>query len=73
LPESLWDEKRQFFNSFGFMKAVTARQQYRPGETELSCSAPLTTMWTRALRMMPDLDCGGSVRSVGSQHKERFP
>ena len=41
LPESLWIRKREFFESFGFASIAKALRQYRHGEEELSCSAPL--------------------------------
>ena len=49
LPESLWFERGEFFKSFGFEEATKASRQYRNGEEELSCSAPISTVWERAL------------------------
>ena len=55
LPESLWLEKREFFNSFGFMDATKSKRQYRAGEAELSCSAPFSDAWSATLAKLPDL------------------
>jgi hypothetical protein len=67
LPESLWSERAAFFRSFGFADALKARQQYRLGEVELACSAPLRTMWTRALDLVPDLCMGPAPRTPHHQ------
>jgi len=55
LPESLWYEQTKFFQSFGFTAAVKASRQYRNGETELSCSAPLPLVWSKVLEKLPRL------------------
>jgi predicted transcriptional regulator len=55
LPEGLWYEKVEFFQSFGFTAAVKAPHQYRNGEAELSCSAPLPLVWSRVLQKLPRL------------------
>lgn len=55
LPESLWSDKSKFFESFGFVQAVKSIKQYRHGETELSCSAPLPTVWSAVLKKLPSL------------------
>lgn len=55
LPEGLWSEKAEFFQSFGFMEAVKAPLQYRRGEAELSCRAPLSLVWSRVLQKLPRL------------------
>jgi predicted transcriptional regulator len=55
LPESLWNEKAPFFNSFGFAAATHAKRQYRTGEEELSCSAPLQRVWEESLQKLPYL------------------
>ena len=49
LPASLWNDKAGFFTSFGFDAAVKSARQYRHGEDELYCSAPISTVWDRAL------------------------
>lgn len=55
LPESLWSDKRRFFNSFGFKRPMKARRQYRTGDPELACSAPLAVVWAAALERLPQL------------------
>jgi predicted transcriptional regulator len=55
LPESLWYEKTKFFESFGFSCAEKSTRQYRHGDTELSCSAPLPTVWSAVLKKLPSL------------------
>lgn len=55
LPESLWSGKKHFFNSFGFQRAVKAHRQYRTGDPELACSAPLAVVWKAALERLPNL------------------
>jgi predicted transcriptional regulator len=55
LPESLWYEKAKFFESFGFARAVKSLRQYRHGDTELSCCAPVPTVWSAALKRLPQL------------------
>lgn len=52
LPESLWNDKAGFFKSFGFEAAARSARQYRNGEEELYCSAPISTVWERALEKM---------------------
>jgi predicted transcriptional regulator len=55
LPESLWSEKKYFFNSFGFEKATKSGVQYRLFEEELKCSAPIEKVWESALEVLPKL------------------
>ena len=55
LPEGLWSEKHHFFESFGFSSPVKAPRQYRHGEAELACSAPLRTVWMAAQSRLPKL------------------
>jgi predicted transcriptional regulator len=55
LPEGLWSQRSEFFKAFGFLGAAKARQQYRVGETELSCSAPWATVWNNSLNKLPYL------------------
>jgi len=55
LPESLWNTREKFFESFGFSRATKASRQYRNGDTELLCSAPLVSVWNQALRKLPTL------------------
>jgi predicted transcriptional regulator len=55
LPESLWYEKTKFFESFGFVRAEKSPRQYRHGESELVCSAPLPLVWAAVLKKLPTL------------------
>jgi predicted transcriptional regulator len=55
LPESLWESKMKFFESFGFKRAAKSIRQYRKGDTELVCSAPLRVVRIAALKRLPDL------------------
>jgi predicted transcriptional regulator len=55
LPESLWYEKTKFFESFGFSCAAKSLRQYRGGDTELSCSAPISVVWSAVLKKLPKL------------------
>jgi predicted transcriptional regulator len=55
LPESLWRKKSGFFQSFGFSTATKAARQYRHGDAELICSAPLQTVLSAVLTKVPNL------------------
>lgn len=55
LPESLWKEKGQFFQSFGFCSADLADAQYRLFDRELACSASFPTVWNSVLQKIPKL------------------
>ena len=55
LPESLWEEKKQFFQSFGFAKAVKSKTQYRLFDKELRCSADFEEVWNAVLTKLPQL------------------
>lgn len=49
LPEHVWNESAEFFKSFGFEDAIRASRQYRNGEEEFFCSAPIQTVLKRSL------------------------
>jgi predicted transcriptional regulator len=55
LPESLWENKREFFCSFGFADAVKAGHQYRTFENELRCSSPFQKVWDTILEKLPKI------------------
>jgi len=55
LPESLWCARRPFFETFGFKCATRAGRQYRAGDPELCCSAPLDVVWRAVLECLPQL------------------
>lgn len=66
LPESLWLRKSDFFRSFGFGVAFASETQYRKGETELKCSAPLRRVWARVVEKLPQLRHKFSLGGYGS-------
>ncbi len=53
VPESLWIEKKGFFQSFGFNEVEKAANQYRNSEEELRCSASFNTVWQNTLEKLP--------------------
>jgi len=53
LPESLWESKCGFFNSFGFQGVQKAGVQYRSNDVELKCSASFSTVWSSVLQRLP--------------------
>ncbi len=55
LAESVWEEHRRFFESFGFQRGERARVQYRPRERELRCSASCDAVWSSVLDKLPKL------------------
>jgi len=55
LPRSLWETKKQFFQSFGFEDASMSRKQYRHDEEELFCSAPFEKVWGHILEKLPKI------------------
>jgi predicted transcriptional regulator len=63
LPEGLWAERSAFFKSFGFKIAEKAERQYRSGEAELACAAPISVVWasaiSRASRLLSRFSIGG--------------
>lgn len=61
LPESLWQEKRTFFKSFAFSNAVIANRQYRKGEEEFACSAPISDVLSASIGKLSKLVSSFSV------------
>lgn len=55
LPESLWETKHEFFESFGFEDAVMNDCQYRMFDEELYSSAQFSSLWHAILSKMPKL------------------
>ncbi len=53
LPESVWEKEKEFFKSFGFVKAIKAGHQYRLFEDELRCSSPFDRVWKAILEKLP--------------------
>jgi predicted transcriptional regulator len=69
LPESLWVERRGFFESFGFSSATKAGKEYRKGEPELACSAPFETAWFSVLGRLRSLATKFSVGGYSLNNK----
>ena len=55
LPEGLWEEKKNFFNSFGFNGIEKYPTQYRKFEEELRTSVDFNKLWDNILLKIPDL------------------
>src|SRR5258706_1118045 len=55
LPEGLWEEKKNFFGSFGFNSVTKYSTQYRKFEEELTCSIDFNTLWKKILLKLPSL------------------
>ncbi len=55
LPESLWETKADFFQSFGFSDAAPNAEQYRLIDLELRSQASFTAIWRSILDKMPKL------------------
>ncbi len=55
LPEGLWEQRSEFFRSFGFSERHESGRQYRLFERELRCSAPFAHVWGAALSKIPKL------------------
>lgn len=55
LPEGLWEEKKNFFNSYGFKKIEKYKTPYRLGEEELTTSVDFNILWESILLKLPSL------------------
>jgi predicted transcriptional regulator len=55
LPESLWNNKKEFFQSFGFQDITKSGTQYRIFDMELRCSSSFSNVWTAVLDKLPKL------------------
>lgn len=55
LPESLWESRKAFFQSFGFEGAIEAGTQYRLFDSELRCSCTFQTVWQSVLEKLPKI------------------
>lgn len=67
LPESLWIEKKAFFQSFGFKDVVKTDSQYRHSDEELGTGAPFRTVWKRVLEKLPMI-----INSLTKYHDNVF-
>lgn len=64
LPESLWAEKQDFFQSFGFESAARASKQYRLFEDELRCATSFDALWRSVVERLPKLSSLFSIRGL---------
>jgi predicted transcriptional regulator len=55
LPETLWQSKVSFFQSFGFESAKIAGTQYRLFDRELLCNATFANVWKLTVNKFPKL------------------
>ena len=55
LPEGLWEEKMDFFNSYGFNQIQKYQTQYRSGEEELTSIVDFNVLWQKVLLKLPEL------------------
>lgn len=55
LPESLWSDKRGFFESFGFSLDGRCSKWYRASQDELVCSSDIGNVWGRVAKKLPKL------------------
>jgi len=55
LPESVWDEKNEFFRSFNFSNLNKANIQYRLFDEELECDAPFDSVWNAVATKLPKI------------------
>jgi len=53
LPESLWSEKKPFFQSFGFDEVIETKSQYRHSDKELRAGASFARVWEKTLEKLP--------------------
>ena len=56
LPESLWIEKKEFFQSFGFQDFAKFQKQYRSYDTELRCSSQYNNVWMQVMHKIPKIN-----------------
>lgn len=62
LPETLWEQKHSFFESFGFEGVASAAVQYRLFDQELRSQAEFADVWRAILEKMPKL---ASIYTLG--------
>ena len=67
LPESLWERRGCFFQSFGFIRANPSLRQYRGNDPELACTADLANVWQAVTGKLPRLAQAFSI--AGSEVK----
>jgi predicted transcriptional regulator len=69
LPESLWLNKKSFFNSFGFVNFIKSEIQYRNFDEELKCSALFEDVWKLVLQKLPKLMYHFSMGGLNNDHR----
>ena len=72
LPEGLWAERSEFFKSFGFENAKKSERQYRNGEAELACAAPISAVWANAISRASGLLGKFSIGGYSSSNRLLF-
>jgi len=82
LPESLWSEKKSFFESFGFRNPIVSERQYRMNDKELCCDASFTVVWDHVLQKLPKITStiidssenlfGGVLLSIKPEYVKRI-
>jgi len=55
LPEGVWENKKEFFKSYGFENVKKYQTQYRNSESELISSTNFKTLWTKIIEKLPSL------------------
>jgi predicted transcriptional regulator len=55
LPESVWEDRKSFFNAFSFSRVEKAGRQYRLFDTELYSETPYPDLFTAARAKLPRL------------------
>lgn len=55
LPESVWEDRKQFFNSFAFSRAERASRQYRLFDTELYSETAFSGLFEASKQKLPEL------------------
>lgn len=72
LPEGLWAERSEFFKSFGFENAKKSERQYRRGEAEFACAAPISVVWANAISRASGLLGKFSIGGYSSSNQLLF-
>ncbi len=55
LPESVWEDRKSFFNAFSFSNAEKAGRQYRLFDTELYAQTPFSSLFEATKLRIPKL------------------
>lgn len=55
LPENLWEQRKEFFKSFGFRNISKSNIQYRTGVEELRNVASFNDVWKNTLTKLPKI------------------